>query len=440
MKNNLIKIVTCIGLVLIFALQGIWLYNTYSFYEKELEDKLEKEFVQSIEKEVYLRLNNSSRIPSGRTVTGAKPENSSYTNAIIFSEFLSSEGYPFSISKLDSIWKETLKKNLDQINYSIVKIGADGEIIEKIETGFQQELSSGIRIQKPIKTDRSEMIQTTVKSPNRMIFSRMLLLLITSFIIAIFIGYCLFFQIRIITRQDRIAEIRQDFTHAMIHDMKNPITTILMGVNTLKGGKLDNKPQLKDQYYSILTAEGEHLLSLTNKILTIAKFEEKKVNLSKQHIDIKSIFDKLIEKYKLNSEKNIQFITEYNNINTIYADREYMYEAFSNLIDNAIKYSKNEVVITIVCLKNASNTIIKIKDNGIGISLRDQKRIFDKFERVISLKKENHKSGFGLGLNHVYQVVTAHDGEIKINSLLDLYSEFTIIIPNKNDKTIINRR
>jgi len=290
-----------------------------------------------------------------------------------------------------------------------------------------------IYFKKPIRQDHSEYIQVIIESPHRVVLEKMLLLLIASLIIAIIIGFCFYLQIKIITRQNRIAEIRRDFTHAMVHDMKNPITTILMSANTLKGGKLDDKADLKKQYFDIVLKEGEHLLALTNKILIIAKFEEHKITLSKCDVDLKSLFDKLIDNYQLASSKKIEFITEFNGISTIYADPEYMYEVFSNLIDNAIKYSKEYVIIHITCLKESDSTLISVKDNGYGISISDQKRIFNKFERVLS-KKEEKVSGFGLGLSYVYQVVVAHEGTVKVESIPDLYSKFTVIIPNlRND-------
>ncbi len=438
MNNRFIKLFTAVAFIAVFILQGIWLYNMYSLLEKDLEDKLAKIFSHSIGKEVYLRYDKfQKKIPPGLAVKGAHPKLDAYTNALYFQEYLTDLGFTFDFESLDSIFNKDLKDNVAELNYSLELLDNEGNIVKEIT----HNLSSPFFIKEmPIKIDKSESVRVSIESPYKIIFQQMFMLLISSLVIALIIVYCIYLQIKIITRQDRIAEIRQDFTHAMVHDMKNPITTILMGINALKGGKLDDKAELKKQYYDIVSKEGEHLLALTNKILIIARFEEKRINLSKEDVNLEKLFDSLIEKYELNSPKDIQVITEFNDIETIYVDSEYIYEAFNNLIDNAVKYSKDHVTISIVCDKDAFNTTIKIKDNGIGISLSDQKRIFEKFERVYSAKNKM-VSGFGLGLNYVYQVVMAHDGDIKINSVLGLYSEFIIIIPNKkDDKTIIDRR
>jgi len=440
MRSKYLKIITGIALISILFLQGMWLYNTYLFLDKELKSKLENKFARSIEEEVYHRLdNNKLKRMEGSVVEGARPDNDFYLNTLAFHEYLLSYNIPFSLADMDSIWKQKLtNEDILPIEYLLFITDSTGTVIQQIDHGVKEKTLFDIHLKRPLRDDNSEYIQVIIESPYKVVLDRMLLLLIGSLIIAIVIGFCFYLQIKIIMRQNRIAEIRRDFTHAMVHDMKNPITTILMSTHTLKGGKLDDKEQLKKQYFEIILKEGDHLLALANKVLTIAKFEEHRVKLSKCDIDLKELFDKLINKFRIASAKDVEFTTEFNDISTIYADPEYMCEVFSNLIDNAIKYSRKSVTIDIICKKDADNTYISIKDNGIGISLNDQKRIFNKFERVLS-KKEEKTSGFGLGLNYIYQAVTAHEGNVTLESVPDLYSKFTVIIPNlKDDQATIN--
>lgn len=431
MRDTYIKLITCIALVAIFLLQGIWLYNTYTFLDKEVKNTLEELFSRSIEREVYYRLDysKSQRTP-GSVVEGARPDRDFYLNALAFNEYLLSYNIPISMENLDSIWQQKLvDNNITTINYSLFLTDSTNNIIKQINPGIESKTHFSIHLKKPFREDHSEYIQAIIESPHKIVLEKMLLLLIASLAMAIIIGYCFYLQVRIIMRQNRIAEIRKDFTHAMIHDMKNPITTILMSANTLKGGKLDDKIELKKQYFDIISKEGDHLLSLANKVLTIAKFEEKKITLARGEVDIEQLFDKLINTYQLATAKKIEFITDYNGVSTICADQEYIYDVFANLIDNAIKYSKSHVIIHITCRKENNKIRISIKDNGIGISVNDQQRIFNKFERVLS-GKEEAVSGFGLGLNYVHQVIEAHAGEVKVESIPDKYSEFTIILPD----------
>lgn len=176
-------------------------------------------------------------------------------------------------------------------------------------------------------------------------------------------------QVRIIRRQDELAHIREDFSYAMIHDMKTPITSILMGLKVLRSGKVADKPV----------------------------------------------------SFRLHIEEE-----------DVYADEEYLKEAVSNLIDNAIKYSKESVEIEITSCLNHPYTQIKVRDNGIGIPLAAQRTVFDKFERVVACPDGTTPkvSGFGLGLNYVMNVARAHGGYVSVESREGKYSEFTISLPS----------
>jgi two-component system phosphate regulon sensor histidine kinase PhoR len=439
MKTRYIKTITLIALILVVGLQGIWLHNTYSLFNKELDEKLDRIFQKSIEEEIYFRSNNGA-IPAGSKIYGTSPEADSYSNALAFNSFLDSVNVHFNISIFDSILMRNLNAEIGNLNHFILLKDAHGQINVK-KSGFNPGiLKQGIHFERPLRKDKAEKIELYVSSPYRIIFGRMFLLFIASVLITLIVIYSLYWQMKIIARQDRIAEIRKDFTHAMIHDMKNPIMTIQMGINALKGGKLDDKLQMKQQYFEIVSKESEHLLALTNKVLTIAKFEEKRIALSKQTIELRPILDGIIDKYSVNQEKQIEFELNLEKLPFVYADAEYIYEAFSNVIDNAVKYSGKNVSIRISGITDGhGDSVIKIRDNGVGISLRDQKRIFEKFERVGSNKKNPAVSGFGLGLNYVYQVVTAHGGQVTVESVLNEYSEFTITLPGKeNDQTTID--
>ena len=126
---------------------------------------------------------------------------------------------------------------------------------------------------------------------------------------------------------------------------------------------------------------------------------------------------------------------------TAYADNDYLGEVLSNLIDNAIKYSKGSVEINITAEESERYTILKVRDNGLGISEADQKVIFQKYERAAAAKRSrrNGASGFGLGLNFVDQMIKAHEGRIFVNSTEGEFTEFTIYLPLETPKNRHNR-
>lgn len=294
----------------------------------------------------------------------------------------------------------------------------------------------------PISHDGTRFLQGVITNPYRVIFQRMTLLLLATVLIMVLVIVCIIYQIRIIVRQDKIAKLREDFSYAMIHDMKTPLSSILMGTQILETGKLDTQPEKKARYFRILKEEGEHLLSLTNKVLTLSKLENHQLKLEKDTCCVRSMLEDLAEKYKAKAVKHIVY--KWNlQTDTVYADEEFLKEALSNLIDNAVKYSGDEVEITFSSGKLSNEYYIKVHDTGFGIPLKDQSKIFEKYERASAADRSRYgcSAGFGLGLNYVLRVAEVHGGRVTLESIEGEYSEFTIYLPNREDaidKTCLN--
>ena len=162
--------------------------------------------------------------------------------------------------------------------------------------------------------------------------------------------------------------------------------------------------------------------------------------MNKTEVELTPIIEKLTEKFKAKAQKPVNFIISLQ-AKTAYADNDYLGEVLSNLIDNAIKYSKESVEINITTEESERYTILKVRDNGLGISKADQKIIFQKYERAAAAKRSrrNGTSGFGLGLNFVDQVIKAHDGRIFVNSTKGEFTEFTIYLPLESPNNRHNR-
>ena len=114
-------------------------------------------------------------------------------------------------------------------------------------------------------------------------------------------------QVDIIRRQDELARMREDFSYAMVHDMKNPISSILIGLKVLRSGKVDDKPEKKEKHFDILEAEAQHLLALANKVLTISKLEHGQLLLDKNWIQLHPMVDELVHTFTAKAEKPITF-------------------------------------------------------------------------------------------------------------------------------------
>lgn len=237
-------------------------------------------------------------------------------------------------------------------------------------------------------------------------------------------------QINYIDEQERVKLLREDFSYAMVHDMKSPLTSIIMGTRYLHSGVLERKPDIKEKYFTIVEDEAQHLLALINRLLTISKLEHGKLTIRKTEVDLEEMIADVADKYEAKSSKPIHITTDIA-CSTALADEEYLKEAISNMVDNATKYSKDEINIKISTSEDDHHIYIKVYDEGIGIAKSELKTIFNRYERAAEHEKNPQKTrgGFGIGLNYVLQVIQAHGGKISVKSEKGKYSEFTISLP-----------
>lgn len=252
----------------------------------------------------------------------------------------------------------------------------------------------------------------------------------TSILTTIVIILSIIDQINYIDEQERIRLLREDFSYAMVHDMKSPLTSIIMGTRYLHSGVLEKKPEIKEKYFAIVEDEAQHLLALINRLLTISKLEHGKLTIRKTEVDLEEMIADVADKYEAKSSKPIHITTDIA-CSTALADEEYLKEAISNMVDNATKYSKDEINIKISTSEDDHHIYIKVYDEGIGIAKSEQKTIFNRYERAAEHEKNPQKTrgGFGIGLNYVLQVIQAHGGKISVKSEKGKYSEFTISLP-----------
>ena len=427
MKTYYIRLITILGLSIILLVQFVWLANSYNFVKDELKIKSTNMLEQSIMEETFSRLQN---LPVGTKVQSRteKDKNRNVPEFVYMQESLEQLKSPIILDSINHIYKQLLLKN----NYPsecMISISKNDTIIQHI--GNKPSSLFSLQTDKvPLRKDYSIVIQAQFVNPNNLFFGKMGLLLVSTTILLIFVVFCIIYQVRIISKINKISQIREDFSYAMVHDMKTPLSTIMMVQDMLKSGRLDSKPEIKNKYMSIAKSETDHLFALTNKILTISKLENHKLEMNKTEVELTPIIEKLTEKFKAKAHKPVNFIISLQ-AKTAYADNDYLGEVLSNLIDNAIKYSKESVEINITTEESERYTILKVRDNGLGISEADQKIIFQKYERAAAAKRsrKNGASGFGLGLNFVDQVIKAHEGRIFVNSTEGEFTEFTIYLP-----------
>ena len=430
MNANRTKILSTTALIAILFIQIFWMWNTYNINARQLG----KECNEILEKAIALELDKTNRcdsfFESGDTIASSNIYNPTLSlYDAIYKKSHQDANTDILTNIADSIFKAEklpFRAAINKVNMKTGKV-IEGKNINSNIFPFLEEVKTNIL---PVRLDYSVGFQMTITNGSIYIIRHNWVLLLISILISIVIILSLIDQINYIDEQERVRLLREDFSYAMVHDMKSPLTSIIMGTKYLHSGVLEKKPEIKEKYFCIVEDEAQHLLALINRLLTISKLEHGKLHIQKAEVNLETMIEDVVDKYKAKSAKPIHIITRFGATSAL-ADEEYLKEAISNLVDNATKYSKEEINIEISTLEDDRNVYIKVFDEGIGIAKSELKTIFNRFERAAEHEKDARKTrgGFGIGLNYVLQVINAHSGKISVKSEKDKWSEFTISLP-----------
>ena len=428
MQKNKYKYVSVGAMVAVMLLLGLYMWMTYRSAVTDISERAGNQltwgmFYESYQRAEVVSVGDTLSLPHLRGDLSLESSVEGM-NDVLSRRYHSEVSLDTLAMYVDSLLSVV---SLDR-NFTVMEVDADGRILRQ-----NNDQLSSIALKTRVfstRRDQSRGIRLALNNPYPSLARRLSPLFLASAIILILFGAILLRLLRYLDEQKMMADLRNDFSYAMVHDMKSPLSSIIMGARFLHSGKVDDKPEIKEKYYAIIESEAEHLLALVNKLLTISKLENKKLILNKQDVNLEPVIEDIVEKAKAKTDKNIDFIVDLL-VRHVLADEQYLAEAISNLVDNAIKYSKENIEISITTQNSDKYVLLKVRDNGIGISREDQRIIFDKFGRA-AVHEQNRKggvSGFGLGLNYVDQVMQAHGGKVTVTSEKDKYSEFTLFIP-----------
>ncbi|MGX5820823.1 sensor histidine kinase [Chitinophaga lutea] len=302
----------------------------------------------------------------------------------------------------------------------LLATGEDSAAYQIFTFPFFEDINAPVREALTVFVPRSSL--DVFQSLGWMIFGSILftIIIVTAFALTI----------RTMLGQKKLSEIKSDFINNMTHELKTPLATISLAIDAIGNEKvMENKEKIR--YFSgIIKEENKRMNKQVESILQSALMEKEELSLNLQPIDVHELIHKTVENLRLQLDgKNGKVILQLHAHQPIIrADEVHFSNLIFNLLDNAIKYSKDNLEIRI----NTSNTrkymVIAISDNGIGMSRDTVSRIFEKFYRAHTGNVHNVK-GFGLGLSYVKAVVDAHKGKIRVESVLGKGSRFTLEFP-----------
>ena len=330
-----------------------------------------------------------------------------------------------TMGTIDSAYKKALLRSGITVPYTLQRfLGRDSE---SMKPPPKNELKTGLVF---IGLANAYGYRASFSNPFRYIIGKLRLPIAMSVLLLAFTALSLLFLYRNLLQQRQIAAIKNEFISNMTHELKTPISTVTVAVEALRHFGALEDPQKTREYLDISALELQRLSLLVDKVLKLSLFENKQLELKPERIDLPGLTAEVMASMRLPMEKVGAVVQLSCNGEGLFvrADRMHLASVISNLLDNALKYSRENPVLTINLTREGGHVMLSVADNGVGIPAAYREKIFEKFFRVPSNDVHNIK-GYGLGLSYVHHIVMRHEGRITVESKEGKGSTFIIQLP-----------
>ena len=398
--------------------------------------------IRKTQKRVLRSENLSSSFNKGLTPDQIKNKSvliNDIVNELAFISINKSTAERIDINTLDTLVRQELKIHGIRAEAIIDVYSANNkELLANQESEWAEELiNSTYRIELFPNDYLMESDLLLILFPNRAkyLLKKVWQILVASFIlISILIGI-FYFTLSTIFKQKRISIIKNDFINNMTHELKTPISTISLACEALSDQDMTFDEKRRSNYVRMINQENSRLGLLVENVLKSALWDSGNFDLKRKKISLNSIVNDVVNSIEIQVKNRGGIITTSftKETDTIEGDKVHVTNLVFNLLDNAIKYSKDQPEIYVSTEIKGTNIVLIVEDKGIGISKIDQKKIFEKFYRVPTGNIHDVK-GFGLGLNYVKEIVQKHGGKLFFTSKLGLGSKFSIYLPLNKKK------
>jgi two-component system phosphate regulon sensor histidine kinase PhoR len=319
---------------------------------------------------------------------------------------LSKVPFEFSISSFSLVGEELASENFYKMQ---------SDTVNNIKRVIALESPSGSNSE---GISQEEILTIIIPYANNYIWKSMTWFIAGSVLFTIIIMCAFFFTVRALIKQKKLSEIKSDFINNMTHEFKTPLATISLAVDALKNDKVSGNKEKMDYFTGIIKEENKRMNKQVETILQAALLDKQEVQLNLKKLHAHELINSALNNIHLQVEEKGGTLEASlaATKDLVMADEVHFTNLVSNLLDNAVKYSKENLKIILSTQASGNQFKIKIEDNGIGMNKETVSRIFEKFYRAHTGNLHNVK-GFGLGLSYVKTMVDAHDGSIKAESI-----------------------
>ena len=275
-----------------------------------------------------------------------------------------------------------------------------------------------------------EVLMIVVPHAKKIIWQSMTWFIVGAVVFTLIIVTAFFLTVRALLKQKKLSEIKSDLINNMTHEFKTPLATISLAVDALKNEKVINDREKMNYFTGIIKEENKRMNKQVETILQAALLDKQEVQLNLKKLHAHDLINSALNNINLQIDQ-VSGRLEANltaGKDLVMADEVHFTNLVNNLLDNAVKYSKDNLHIKISTQNTGNQLKVRIEDNGIGMTKETVTRIFEKFYRAHTGNLHNVK-GFGLGLSYVKTMVEAHHGTIKVDSIPGKGSTFLLTFP-----------
>ncbi len=329
-------------------------------------------------------------------------------------------------NKLSYKINQELKRKNILVDYSINHLKSNKQF-DQFTTNKKAKLSLEAK-SKSIYLPQHQQLKLKFSNPVLLILKRSLVEITLSFLMSLSIIGSLVFLLKVIQQQKKLDEIKNDLIGNITHEFKTPITTIATAIEGIKCFNSENDVEKTNRYLNISSLQLQKLETMVERLLETASLDTDQLSIKKEKTDLLPLLLNCIEKHQLNNpEKSIELKSNFSELE-ITIDSFHIENAISNLIDNAVKYGGNSIIILLY--SDQKNTSICVEDNGTGIDKSLKERIFEKFYRIPKGNIHDVK-GFGIGLFYSKKIIEKHGGSLELVSHCNP-TLFKIVLSNEN--------